>query len=185
LPPACCLLLAGCATMHPGDRPPTGPVAQAQVLWLKDVGYSSDPLHEGNPVPGLAGRLFLFGPGAPASRAGDGDLLVKLYNDDISGPDGKALELEQWQIDNKTLQRLFHKDPLLGWGYSLFLPWGTCNESIKHVHLMVCFQSKENGPLYAPSGPLTLHHPERPLPPVPPRAVMQAPQAAAAAPGRP
>jgi hypothetical protein len=181
--PLCFLGLAGCVTLdvslHSGDRPPTGPVAQVVTTWETEVYFVPDPVNGGSPTPGLAGRLYLFGPDQPVSLAGDGSLLVKLTQDDAPGPDGQPRVLEQWEIDPRSLSRLLHKNRI-GWGYTLFMPLGSYNESITHVHLVACYRPKDGAPLYAMSQALTLQYPQRPQPLVPPRAALQAPRPAPA-----
>jgi hypothetical protein len=158
---ACCLPATGCASLAscvgPGDGPPAGPVRDITVVWEPHVFVTHDTVHDGKPQPALAGRLFLFAPdGLPV--AGDGEVLVQLYADDIRGPDGQAKELEKWLFHSAQLKLLLQKDTI-GWGYTLVLPWGTYDPAIGHVHLMAAYQVKGKAPLFAPSGPLNLHQP--------------------------
>ena len=50
---------------------------------------------------------------------------------------------------------------LVGWGYSLFLPWATYKPEINRVHLKVRYLPLKGGPLYAASAPMTLGDPEQ------------------------
>src|SRR5208337_2466794 len=97
-------------------------------------------------LPGLAGRLYLFGPNIDYPLAGDGRLTVDLFNDEPeAGKEPKLLE--QWRIDKDTLKRLLKKDTI-GWGYTLFLPWGTYKPEITHVHLRLRYDPAHGTPIF-------------------------------------
>src|SRR4051812_47005530 len=74
------LLTAGCVTMDKvwpccgGEKPPCGPVHQVIVTWNNEVMRAADPTHNGALVPGIGGRLFLFGPEIGFPLAGDGSI---------------------------------------------------------------------------------------------------------------
>jgi hypothetical protein len=153
---AALLLSAGCTTLDPfvgtADGPPTGTVYQVVATWNPEVVFAPDPVHGGKPAPGLAGRLYLFGPQIDFPMQGDGALVVDLYNE----CGDKPVMLEEWRIDHDTLQRLLRKD-MIGWGYTLFLPWGTYKPDLQRVRLRACYQPAKGAPLFADNGPMTLH----------------------------
>lgn len=142
----------------PSDPPPTGKVCQIVTTWNREVEFPPDPTHGGAPTPGISGRLYLFGPEINFPLVGDGSITVDLYNDAPKTPDGKPVLLEEWRIDKETLRRLLRKD-MIGWGYTLFLPWGTYKPEITQVHLIVRYEPLAGVPLYAPISPLTLENP--------------------------
>jgi hypothetical protein len=157
-------LSAGCVTLDrfhtKQDAPPTGPAAQVVVTWNKSVCFAADPTHNGAPNPGVAGRLYLFGPDCSFPLAADGSVSVELYDDTPLASGGKAVLKEQWNIDKDTLKRLLKKD-MIGWGYTLFLPWGTYSPNLTRVHLMVRYTPAAGGaPLFAPSETVSLGHPD-------------------------
>ena len=49
----------------------------------------------------------------------------------------------------------------IGWGYSLFLPWGTYKPEINQIHLKICYQPPKGYPIYAVGTPITLTDPEQ------------------------
>jgi hypothetical protein len=115
----------------------------------------------------LTGRLYLFGPQIDYPLAGDGSLIVELYAasppaqpsptsaaQPSSPPPAELQRLERWELDKATLHKLLRKDPI-GWGYTLFLPWGSYRSDLTQVKLRVCYQPQRGTPLYADS-PLTL-----------------------------
>jgi hypothetical protein len=134
------------------DAPPHGPVHQVVATWNNQVLFAPDPVHGGRLSPGLAGRLYLFGPEIACPLEGDGSLVVDLYDESCDKP----VMLEEWRFDHDTLQRLFRKD-VIGWGYTVLLPWGTYKPEIKQVHLKVCYQPAMGSPLYAESSSMTLN----------------------------
>jgi hypothetical protein len=154
-------LAAGCETtgtfICTGDQPPTGSVHQVVATWNNQVFTAPDPVHGGAAVTGLAGRLYLFGPQLDFPLEGDGAVVVDLY-DPTSGtaaPNGTPVPLEEWRFDKDTLKRLERKD-MIGWGYTLFLPWGTYRPEIKQVRLQVRYEPPGGSPLYDQSSPLRL-----------------------------
>jgi hypothetical protein len=150
------LLTAGCTALDSfvagGDGPPTGAVYQVVATWNNKVAYSPDPTHGGAPMPGLAGRLYLFGPQIDFPVKADGSVVVDLYDE----TSGKPVMLEEWRFDRDTLQKLLRED-MIGWGYTMFLPWGTCKADVKQVRLRLCYQPASGSPLYAESALMTLN----------------------------
>src|SRR5207248_1559588 len=67
-------LLAGCVTLDSfcGDAPPRGIPCQLVVTWHNQVAFTANTAAGGAPMPGLAGRLYLFGTNVDYPLAGDG-----------------------------------------------------------------------------------------------------------------
>jgi hypothetical protein len=168
--------LAGCVNTAPWvskrDLPEETRPTQAVVTWQPRVMVTSDVAHDGVPLPGLAGRLYLFGPDAGCPLTTPGSVRVELYDARTCQP---AL-LETWDIDAKRMQLLLRRD-VIGWGYTLFLPWSTYNPAINQVHMKVCFTPENGMPLYAPTMPLRLVDDS-----CPPPAVVQSTEVPTAAP---
>ena len=59
-------------------------------------------VNQGGTLPGLLGRVYLFKGGLPVK--GEGTVQVVLYNDETVSSTGRAVQLEQWTFDNKTLE---------------------------------------------------------------------------------
>ena len=142
----------------------TGPPAAAhpcQVVttWINKVQYAPDTVHNGAPMPGLVGRVYLFDEEVKYPMVGDGAMVVELY-DDTAGPAEKPLE--QWVLDPVSLKKFAKKDTI-GWGYSLFLPWSTCRPDVIKVHLTCRYDVPGGTPLFAPPSPLTLEHGPSPV----------------------
>ncbi|MBL8799069.1 MAG: hypothetical protein JNM56_34605 [Planctomycetia bacterium] len=156
-------LLPGCVGLDPflanSSAPPKGAPCQIVTTWNHQVAYAPDPANGGKPAPGIAGRLYVFGSEIGCPLVHDGCLKVELYDDRPTGTGGAPVLLEEWNIDRETLQRLQRKDTI-GWGYTLFLPWGTYKPELQKVRLKVCFQPVGRTPLYTESGALSLVKPQ-------------------------
>lgn len=172
-------LATGCVSLGslvPGEeKPPTGDICQVVAAWNNQVIFTPDPAHNGDPTPGIAGRLYLFGPTVGYPVAGEGSLVVGLYLDPpgTTTPVTGVPPVEEWRIDKDTLNRLLRKDAI-GWGYTLFLPWGSYRKDITQVRLRVRYTPAKGSPLYAETPRLTLSE-ENTLPQVLPPQV-KAPQ---------
>jgi hypothetical protein len=135
---------------------PHGAVCQVAATWNHQVVFAPDPTHGGAPTPGLAGRLYLFGQEISYPLVEEGSLVVDLFDDTKpAATEGQPLPLEEWRLDPATLKRLVKKD-MIGYGYTLFLPWGTYKPEINQIHLKVRFVTSKGGSFYAESGRVSL-----------------------------
>jgi hypothetical protein len=155
-------LAGGCVTTSnwlggTADGPPVGVPCQVVATWDAEVRFAPDPVRGGMMAPGLAGRLYLFGPQIDFPMGADGSVVVDLFDATHPGP-LPAAPLEEWRIDRETLLRLQRRDAI-GWGYTLFLPWGTYRPDLGVVQLKVRYEPAKGTPLYAENAPLTLRAP--------------------------
>jgi hypothetical protein len=98
--------------------------------------------------------VYLFGPEIGFPVVGDGALVVDLY-DETGTPERPAVLREEWRLDPVTLKRLLRRDTI-GWGYTLFLPWGSYRPEVTRVRLKVRYQPAEGAPLFAEGSPIDL-----------------------------
>lgn len=152
-------LLPGCITFPtmPGADPLHRPVCQLVATWQHKVVFAPDPVHGGAESPGLLGRLYLFSQELDYPVIGDGSLVVDLYVMEQPDPKQPAQPrlLEKWQFDAATLKRLLRKD-VIGWGYTVFLPWGSFRPDISQVQLKVRYETAQKMPFFTESGALTI-----------------------------
>jgi hypothetical protein len=169
LPVALTVLAAGCVPLDgfvgTGAKPLQEPVCQVAATWYPEVVSTPDPTKRGAPTPGLAGRMYLFGTEVAAPLVGDGSVRVELYDDTHAEPGKPQIPLEVWNIDKVTLDRLKRRDPV-GWGYTLFLPWGSYKPEITRVHLRLCYKPAKGAPLYHEGEGMALHKEGSELPPM-------------------
>jgi hypothetical protein len=173
-----CGLNAGCVEMNafvaPDGPPGAGAPAavtpgtvvsphQVVALWQDRVMWTPDTVHNGQPTPALAGRLYLFNQNLSAMLAGDGAVEVDLYDDTPVEQYQPSVLLERWQIDAATLQRLWRKDRF-GPGYTLLLPWTTLKDhpEIMKIHLVVKYTPKGGSPLFYPGSLMAVNFGEVP-----------------------
>jgi hypothetical protein len=162
---ALCVFLTGCtgtgSFLQWSEQPkPYGEPCRVVAAWNPAVVYTPDPVHDGTPNPGLAGRIYLFGPEIGCPMLGNGSLGISLFEDGPCGLGNSTTPLEEWHFDADTLKRLEHKDPV-GWGYTVFLPWGTYKPGITRIHLKVRYDPPHGFPIFAASAPMTLVDPEK------------------------
>jgi hypothetical protein len=161
------LALGGCVLpekfLAKSDSASDANIQQVATTWNNSIVFAPDPTRNGEPAPGIGGRLYLFDTnGIPV--VGNGSLVVDLYDDSGATSKPGGVQLEQWRIDPVTLKRLVRKDTY-GVGYTIFLPWGTYRPDIKIVHLTARYEPPQGMPLFAPSGALTIDHGKSPIGP--------------------
>jgi hypothetical protein len=153
------LCLAGCVNttgfLVAGVEKPTGIPCEAVLACNPEVIYKPDPANRGAPTPGLGGRMYLFGEGSDCPLTGDGCVVLDLY-DDTHPAGNNPIPLEEWRIDRATLKRLLRRDAV-GWGYTLFLPWGTYKPEITQVQLRLRYEPVNGTPLYAETCSIVFH----------------------------
>lgn len=154
--------LAGCVTtanLTPnGQEPPAGAPCQVIATWQNQIVVTADPVNQGQPLPGFAGRLYLFGPQVDFPMTGDGAVVVDMFAEVPTEP-GKPKWLEHWVIDKDTLKRLLKRDAI-GWGYTLFLPWPNYRQDLNRVCLKLRYEPPKGLPLYGDTAFVTLAAPQ-------------------------
>jgi hypothetical protein len=164
-------LLAGCLVLTgPGcvtsdwlvrhDAPaPVEEVTTVVTAWNPGIVSPPDPVNRGEPLPGVAGRVYLFGEGRLIPVVGDGTIAVDLFSEMPGAP---KTPLEEFRFNKDALKLLLKRDAV-GWGYTLFLPWGgdkgTYKPDITRIRLRVRYERPNKLPLYSDSGPIALQKP--------------------------
>jgi hypothetical protein len=152
------LACSGCVTtmpetaLAPNEPPPCRELpCQIVTWWQPQVRFSPDPARHGANNAGLAGRVYLFGQDMSFPLIADGALVIDLYDETSNQP----VLLEEWKFDKETLKKQARRDAV-GWGYTVFLPWGTYRPEISKVWLKARFEPLQGLPLYAPDSHVTL-----------------------------
>jgi hypothetical protein len=149
------------------EKPRSGAPSQVMACWQPEVQLLPDPAREGAPGPVLAGRVYVFDEEVKHPIPCPGSLIVDLY--DVTS--GQEVMLEEWRIDTDTMKRLLKRD-VIGWGYSVALPWSTCKPEVARVVLKLKFErgpDLSKGALAFTSAPMTLSHPSQRTEITPPR----------------
>jgi hypothetical protein len=146
-------LLSGCvmteAEIAMGPKPPEVSVPHnIATTWESGIAYAADPTHGGAVNPGLKGRLYLFGPVVGRPVTGNGSVLVEMFDESV---EGQSIKREYWEIDPRTLDRLHCRDPLIGWGYTLFLPSAQVKPEMSKLRIRTCFRPVNGAAQYTES----------------------------------
>ena len=124
--------------------------------WRNHIDHLPDPARGGAHSPGLAGQVFVFGPGdLPATL--DGSITVDLFDITHSAAGHSGVHLERWKFNRDVLKALRSMDERFGPNYVLFLPWPAYRPDVSRVRLAVRYDP-ENGtfPIYAPETRMAL-----------------------------
>jgi hypothetical protein len=154
------VLTSGCVTtgsflVSAKEKAPEGEPCQVAAAWIPEVIRTPDSVNGGQPMPGFAGRVYLFSEEVKYPLVNDGTIVVTLY-DRTKGSGKNEIPLEEWRLDRDSLKRLERKDAI-GWGYTVFLPWRTYRPDITHVELRLRYHKAKGGlPLYAGSQPFSI-----------------------------
>ncbi|HKI34983.1 MAG TPA: hypothetical protein VKA46_24215 [Gemmataceae bacterium] len=124
------------------------PVTQVAVMWSPQVVTGVDPVHQGAPMSGLAGRVFLWGSDLKENLIADGDLIVDLYATPPEQPQAPPACLQTWVIKKDDLNREYLRKDFMGQGYTLNLPWPGYRPDITQVQLRVHYQPAKGVPIY-------------------------------------
>jgi hypothetical protein len=139
---------------------------QVVATWDQAVRYTPDPANNGVLVPGIAGRVYLFGPGEVKDPlVGNGTLTVELFDPARPpGPNG-AIPVYHWSLDAGTMQKLLRRDPV-GMGYTLWLPCLPYDPQMTQVELRMRYDQDKCMPIYSEPATLTLNtlNPNAPSP---------------------
>lgn len=157
----------GCVTLTswPGKPalPAPSPACEVQSMWENRLLVTTDTVNHGAPLPGLAGRVYLYGnDGSGHPVIGAGKITVDVLDVSHPGPDGQPRWIEQFNFDPDTLKLLLRKD-LVGWGYTLFLPLSHHRPDMTHFQLKIAYVPDKGPPLYAAPTPVTLRADDGPL----------------------
>ncbi|MGE0529287.1 MAG: hypothetical protein AB7P49_19690, partial [Bdellovibrionales bacterium] len=156
--------LVGCVPSHgltwrDHKPPPQMNVSQIATTWDNQVHIVPDPIHPGQSVPSLSARVYLFGSNDGHPVLGDGEMVVQMFYDTVGEQGPQRIMLEQWQLPNSILAKLVNKD-MIGWGYSITLPWTSHNISIANVEMVVAYRNSSGNQTFA-SSRLRLQHDRR------------------------
>jgi hypothetical protein len=125
------------------------------VLWRNRPDYLPDPSHNGEMCAGIAGQLFLYGPGMQFAQA-DGTLMITLFDETPRLPGQEANKPEVWAFDKDTLRKFVTVDERFGKSYALFLPWPTYRADITKIRMAVRYDPEEGHSLYVPDTKITI-----------------------------
>jgi hypothetical protein len=138
-----------------GSAPTQASLArQVEVAWNSEILMASNTENGNHPMPGLAGRLYVFGEKVGRPLEAPGAVTIVLYAIDKENKVGPPLA--KWELDSVALRKLGRTDAI-GFGYTIFLPWLEYRPEIRRVQLDVRYVPDGGQPLFAQSSTLALH----------------------------
>jgi hypothetical protein len=146
-----------------GDGLATAPARPGQgarltASWNNKVIYAPDPVHGGNPVPGLMGKLWVFGPDESVPLSLDGEIFVGAWDNSAVANGGEPVLLEVWHLDPEAVRKLRRKDFFGGEAYNLFLPWSQYTVDLRQINVVARFNEADGRSLVSTPEILTLDH---------------------------
>ena len=136
-------LAAGCLTTENGggfwkvERPTDVCPHQMVCVWQNNVLQVPDTTRGGQPMVGMAGRVYFFGEQLDFPKLCCGALGVSVFDESS----GKPIMIDHVEVDPETLKRLSKKD-FLGEGYSIFIPLPKYKEDMSKLRLRTAFKAK-------------------------------------------
>jgi hypothetical protein len=133
---------------------PGVPVAQLVSNWSREVQLGTNPVNN-TPMPAIVGRVYLFDKQLKPVDS-DGSLTVELYDDTNRRIGKPSQKLEEWVLHQEQLEKLKSKDPLIGTGYSLALPWPSFKPEVTQIHMVVHYTPRSGQALTLADQVMTL-----------------------------
>ncbi len=137
-----CSLMETCGCISPAPPPA---VNEVTTFWYEQIQYVQDTEHQGQSLPGLAGRVWLHSTDVKNMVEARGFLYAEMYD---TTPGAEPRKLADWSFDKDNLKLLKRKD-VIGMGYTLFLPWETYRPEIKRVQLRLAYVEPGKAPQFA------------------------------------
>jgi hypothetical protein len=135
-----------------------GEPARLAVAWNNKVVYAPDPTHGGDLVPGLIGKLWVFGPDEATPLVIEGELIVGVWDLGPKAKGGQPVLQEVWHIDNDAAKKFRKKDFMGGEAYTVFLPWSQYHVDMKQVNVIARFNAAGGRSIVSSPETLTIDH---------------------------
>jgi len=135
-----------------------GEAARLTAAWNNKVIYAPDPVHGGEPVPGLLAKLWLFGTVESIPITPDGEIVVGMWDLSAKANGGQPALVELWHIDRETAKKFRKADFMGGQGYTIFLPCSKYHVDLKQVNVVARYNGSDGRCLVAAPETLTIDH---------------------------
>jgi len=135
------------------------PVPHGRLVstWEKRVVYAPDASRGGAIIPGLIGRMYLFGPDQTVPQMGDGSVKLDLWDSTPNG-DTPPKQLEHFIVPADVLKMFAKKDGLDFDSYTLFFPWPTYRTDVSQVYITMLYTSAAGENYFHQSGTFAIDH---------------------------
>ena len=148
--PLVAALAMGCVTTQGGgfwmtEKPTELCPNQMVCVWQNSIMTVPDTTRGGQPLVGLAGRVYFFGEQLDFPKLCSGALGVSVIDESSD----KAVMIDHIEVDPETLKRLAKKD-FLGEGYTVFIPLTKYKEGMSKLRLRTAFKAPTaKGPIFS------------------------------------
>jgi hypothetical protein len=136
-------------------------VSEVMVRWDHRIRVTEDSVSGGVPLPGIAGRVYLFN--SNQSVDAHGKVAVQMVDMTDVRPGVPPRKIASWEFDPESLKRLKRED-VAGYGYTLFLPWAEYDPAVRRVQLQVTYYPKNGSPYFASPQLVSLQSESGPAP---------------------
>ena len=150
---------SGCVFLEKdaAKKAPVGPVHQIQSRWNAEVMMVNQGIPGGKALAGLSGRVYLFGPELKFPVAAKGDK-SKIVVDMTFAVNNQPQRPIKWEFTKSQLDQLLRQD-ILGWGYTLPLPWAEYQPGVKQVTMQVTYVPESGNPITGRPASFVLQQP--------------------------
>lgn len=135
------------------------PKGRLVSTWDKRIVYAPDAFRGGAIIPGIVGRVYLFGADMAVPYIGDGGLLIDLWDSSPRGSDSAPKQIEHFIISPEVFKEFAKKD-VIGDGYSIFFPWPTYRPDITQIYITMLYTSAAGEKYFHQSGTFAVDHTE-------------------------
>lgn len=136
---------------------PPPPKGRVVSTWDPKVAYAPDASRGGAVMPGLVGRVFLFGPDMAVPYLGDGRMVIDLFDATPRGSGVEPKVTDHFEIDPNALRQLANTD-VFGEGYSIFFPWFNYHPDVSRVYLQLAYIAPDGEKYFHQSGTFNVDH---------------------------
>ena len=146
-------LASGCVSSGQvtSDLVTTNQVSQVVGVWNNQVLIGVDPAHNGAPMYGLAGRIFLYSAGMDRNLYSDGNMVIEMWGTPPEQPQSPPVRLESWEIKKDILNSACLRKDGFGEGYTLNLPWPSYRPDLSQLQMRVRYEPPKGLPVYGES----------------------------------
>ncbi len=129
---------------------PAAKVCQVVANWTPQVQFVPDTVHQGQPMPGVVGKLYFFGEQVGLPLAGDGTVHLELSAILPERPQDGWICLEKLDIDKASMKKLLQED-IVGTGYTMLLPWWSYRPDVTQIQMNLSYTPENGNPLFTVS----------------------------------
>jgi hypothetical protein len=153
-----CAAVSGCVILESGtlstppELPPE-PVNEVLTIWDPSIRLVANSVNNGEPLPGLAGRIYLMNETVRRMVDARGSIWVVIRDTTNGASNGQyAVKCEFKELDLRRMKRT----DKVGDGYTVFVPWETYRPDIKQIEVQVCYAPRGGSHHYGAPEKVTL-----------------------------